>query len=162
MALVALLTVALLASVRTFARSRPRPTSRACSGTPSSWSLRSGPGAGRARPTSHESGDHRPPQVHDNRNSSDALAVQKPTDMSETAERSIDGEWTRSDTVSESTNPDRLAFRSPAQQRWMTRADPTCSRRWLILAVVGVPRAMVVLDTTRRRRMRPCRKKTDP
>lgn len=42
------------------------------------------------------------------------VAVQKPTDMSETAGRSIDGEWTRSDTASESINPDCLAFCSTA------------------------------------------------
>jgi hypothetical protein len=30
----------------------------------------------------------------------------------------------------------------------MTAADPSYSRRWLILAVVGVARVMVVLDTT--------------
>jgi hypothetical protein len=111
----------------------------------------------RAKPISREPDDNRPPHVHDNRNSSDALAVEKPTDMSENPERSIAGEWTQFDTVSESTNPDRLAFRSPAQQRWTTPADPACSRRWLIFAVVGVPRVMVVLDTTREsRRMTAC------
>jgi hypothetical protein len=30
----------------------------------------------------------------------------------------------------------------------MTAADPSSSRRWLILAVVGVAQVMVVLDTT--------------
>jgi len=30
----------------------------------------------------------------------------------------------------------------------MTAADPSYSRRWLILTVVGVAQVMVVLDTT--------------
>src|ERR1700680_891473 len=78
----------------------------------------------------------------------DPVAVQKPTEMSETAERSIDGEWTRSDTVSGSINPGCLAFCSKPQERWMTAADPAYSRRWLILAVVGVAQVMVVVDAT--------------
>jgi MFS family permease len=34
------------------------------------------------------------------------------------------------------------------EERSMTAADPSYSRRWLILAVVGAAQVMVVLDTT--------------
>ena len=91
-----------------------------------------------------------------------AIGVRLRADCERNPRAFDDGEWTRSDTVSESTDPDRLAFRSPAQQRWMTAADPICSRRWLILAVVRVSRVWVVLDTTRCRRMRARGNKTDP
>jgi hypothetical protein len=43
---------------------------------------------------------------------------------------------------------DPLHLGAQTEERSMTAADPSYSRRWLILTVVGVAQVMVVLDTT--------------